>query len=257
MTRIHAVICQKGGVGKTTIVVHTAAVVADTMGGTPDNTPVLGASTDPQASMLEWADRGKETLPFDFLQCSDDPQQLRHLRNASAYREVFVDTPGSLEDEDIVREVLAIADDVIVPIEPEPMCFRPVARTIDKVVVPSGKPYKVVINNWDPRDGTEFVDQTKEFLERRGYPRFNTVIRHYRLHVRAPALGLTVISYANNRVAMAARQDFLKFGIEVISWGAETGPRHAAADSAGGNAVSTEDTDAAGNGVSSQVGDGS
>lgn len=231
MARTHAVICQKGGVGKTTVTVQTAAVVADTMGGTPDNTPVLGVSTDPQASMLEWANRA-EQLPFDFAQC-EDPRELAKLRMLPQYTHIFVDTPGSLENEAIVRKVLELADDVIVPIEPEPLAFSPAARTIEKVIKPSGKPFKVLINNWDPRDGDHDLLQTFEYVERRGYPRFNTIIRHYKLHTRAPVAGLTVITYARHRVALEARQDFFKLALEVLSWGGAE-PRHALA---GGNGV--------------------
>lgn len=50
-----------------------------------------------------------------------------------------------------LRAVLDVADDIIVPMETEPLSFDPTARTINKVIKPRGLPYKVVINNWDPR----------------------------------------------------------------------------------------------------------
>ena len=55
---------------------------------------------------------------------------------------------------DALRAVLDMADQVIVPIETEPLSFDPTARTINKVLEPRGVRYIVVINNWDPRDGT-------------------------------------------------------------------------------------------------------
>lgn len=242
MGRVHAVMNQKGGVGKTTIVVQTAATVADTMGGTPDNTPVLGVSTDPQASMLEWANRASDALPFDFVQCHDDPHQLAKLKRLSQYAHIFVDTPGALDSpgaEDkltILRAVLEAADDVTVPVEPEPLAFAPAARTIETVIKPSGKPFKVLINNWDPRDGEYDLEQTKEYIDRRGYARYNTVIRHYKLHTRAYAGGLTVVAYPKNRVAMEARQDFFKFGLEILAFDGSS-PRHALDED--GNGVTT------------------
>lgn len=254
MGRVHAVMSQKGGVGKTTIVVHTAATIADALHGTPDNTPVLGVSVDPQASMYEWAKRAKRmtddgevsTLPFDFVQCHEDPGQLAKLKSLRKYKHIFVDTPGALDmpgsDErlKILKKVLEIADDVIVPIEPEPLAFTPAARTIETVIKPSGKPFKIVVNNHEPRDGEHDLNQTLEFIERRGYPRFNTIIRHYKLHTRAPAGGITVVTYPENRVARAARQDFLKFGIEVMALDAGE-PRHALPE--GGNGVTTVEAD--------------
>lgn len=233
MAKIHVIANQKGGVGKTTVTMSLAAVVADTMGGTPNNTPVLGISTDPQASMLEWATRCGDELPFDFDQCHDNIGALTRMREIDRYEHIFVDTPGSLETQGILEAVLQQADDVIVPLECEPLAFSPAARSIERVIAPVGVPWRVVVNNWDPRDGTSDLEQTQEYIEAKGFPAFNTVIRHYKLHARAYAEGRTVVQYPRNRTAVEARQDFFRLALEVLG-GNSPGPKHSS-----GNGVTT------------------
>jgi chromosome partitioning protein len=226
VARVHVIACQKGGVGKTTVAMNLAAVVADTRSRI-SNSRVLGVSTDPQASMLEWADRVGDKLPFDFMDCQNDPAALSHLRLLKEYGDIFVDTPGSLDErpEKILRTVLAEADQVIVPIEPRVMSFTPAQETIEKVIEPLGVPYRVLINRWDPRDTDVDLIQTQEYLAAMEFPMFNTVVRQYALHARASAEGVTVVDYPRSRIALEARQDFLKLSLEVLSTGGA--PRHA------------------------------
>ena len=130
------------------------------------------------------------------------------------------DPLGSGPAADVLRAVLDMADQVIVPIETEPLSFDPTARTITKVLEPRGLRYLVVINNWDPRDGTYDLNQTRNFVKANGWPLANTVIRHYKLHARASAEGQVVTEYPLNRVALQAREDFYKFALELNVGGA-------------------------------------
>lgn len=215
MARVHCISNQKGGVGKTTLAVNLAAVTSDALGGTSDEPPVLVVSTDPQASAVWWSDKVGDEAPFDFAQAADNPRQLARLRTIEQYAHIFVDTPGSLEDEHILTEVLKSADDVVVPMETEPLCFDPTARTVTKVIEPTGLPYRVVINKWDPRDGDSDLDDTRNYIDKKGWPRANVAIRRYKVHARASIEGRVVTQYPKNRVSMEARTDFLRLALEL------------------------------------------
>jgi chromosome partitioning protein len=229
---VHVVLNQKGGVGKSTIAVNLAAVTADVLnhGDDPDaSSPVLALSVDPQGSAVWWASRMND-LPFHIAQAHDDLAGLRKVKDLPGIQHVYVDTPGWIDlyggDDssdplgrgpaaDVLRAVLEMADQVIVPIETEPLSFDPTARTINKVLRPRGIRHIVVINNWDPRDGVGDLNQTKDFVKANGWPLANTVIRHYKLHARASADGQVVTEYPLNRVALQAREDFYKLALEL------------------------------------------
>lgn len=236
MARITVLLNRKGGVGKSTITVNTAAVTADVWGQAPDGDPdyVVAVSIDPQGSATWWAERVGETLPFSFIQAHSAEQLagLADLKKSDKVRHVFIDTPGwaDISDEEkqragdalgdsaaanALRVVLASADDIIVPVEPEPLGFPPTVTTIEEIIKPRRIPYKVVISNWDPRDGTADLDDTKAFIDAQGWPRANTVIRHYKVHTRAASEGQVVTQYPKNRVAMEAREDFFRLALEL------------------------------------------
>ncbi|WP_415678915.1 ParA family protein [Tsukamurella hominis] len=207
---------------------NLAAVENDvlTEGGNLEDSPVLVASIDPQGSTVWWAARAEqqESLPFHATMIRN-PLDLRKLRDMEQFDRIFIDSPGWIgakpgsEPSDAagqaIEEALAITDLAIVPITTEPLSFDPTARTIEQVLEPRGIPYRVVINNWDPRDGRGDLDRTIEFIDAHGWSRANTVIRHYKVHARAAAAGLVVTEYPPNRASFHAREDFQKLMLEM------------------------------------------
>ncbi len=216
MARVIAFVNQKGGVGKTTNTVNLAAIAGQALGARDEQSQVLVVSTDPQASAVWWSDRVEEgQLPFDFHQCHDRPEDLARLKQLEQYQYVFVDTPGNIEDEKILSATLDATDEVVVPVPPEAMAFKPAKRTIEQVLEPRGIPYRVLITDWDPRDGTVDLEQTQEYVDSNDWPRLLTVVRHYKIHTRAAAEGQVCTQYPRGRIALEAREDFFRLAVEL------------------------------------------
>lgn len=230
MAHVTLFLSQKGGVGKSTLCVNFAAINAHILGGIDGETaPVAAGSIDPQGSAVWWSERVGDGLPFEFFDASTNLRALRHLRQIPGKQIIAMDTPGWLDmnaDDDAIdplgegpaadalRAVLDSADDIIVPMAPEPLAFQPTANTIERVIKPRGIPYGVVINNWDPRDGTVDLDQTRAFVRAKGWPLYRTVVRHYKLHTRASADGTVCTQYKPSRTSAEAMKDFMSLALE-------------------------------------------
>lgn len=206
--RIITVTNQKGGVGKTTTLMNLAAVFAK-------NSRVLGVDTDPQRSMSDWAAAAGDDLPFDFTN-DTDPGNLSRLRELD-YDVIFVDTPGSLRDGDILAAVLESADFAIVPFTPEGLTVQPTSRTISKFLTPAKVPYRLLLNKIDMRVSGQLEEWREAVDEQLQMPRFRQHIRQYKSHSDAPLMGQVVTQYPDTRQTANAIFDYSSVALELTS----------------------------------------
>src|SRR2546430_9048657 len=136
---------------------------------------------------------------FDFSH-EMDPGMLTRLRELRAYDMVFIDCPGSLEGGQILAAVLAVADFAVIPFMHDPMAVRPTVRTA-KFVAEHGVPYKVILNNIDPRLGAEEIRAAWELLDGGGLARVPCAGRAYRAYPAAEAHRPTVIQFKGRYAA--------------------------------------------------------
>jgi chromosome partitioning protein len=203
---IVAVPNQKGGVGKTTLALALAAVTADANGR------ALVIDVDPQSSTADMAERMLDP-GFDFTH-ETDPAMLTRLRELRNYDMVFIDCPGNLEDTGTLGGVLAVADYAVIPFTHDPLAVRPTVRTA-RYVAKHGVPYKVILNNVDPRLGADEIRTAWALLDGGELARFRCAVRGYRAYSTALANRQTVIQY-RGRYAANVREDVKRVHTELL-----------------------------------------
>ena len=141
--QILAVASRKGGSGKTTLTGHLA-VEAERQG----IGPVAIMDIDPQGSLADWwNERRIETPSFVNTSLETLEQDIERLRDAGV-KFLIIDTPPAITR--AIRDVIRVADMVLIPTRPSPHDLRAVAATV-AMVEDTGKPLVFVLNGATPR----------------------------------------------------------------------------------------------------------
>ncbi|MEY9961356.1 ParA family protein [Streptacidiphilus sp. MAP5-52] len=232
--RVVVVVQQKGGAGKTTIAINTAACAGRSAVQSPGDSPspVVAIGIDVQASLEKWcAGVREDALPFDYLVTKGKVGLLANVVDDPERRRIIIDTPGFLDVDpdaewgsdplgesrtaDALREVLDLADLAIVPITPSAITWDEAEFTIERILKPRHIPFLMVINMHDPgKDKQEVqLDKVKAWIDERNYPRVSDPIRRYTIHENAYENGTLVTEYKLSGTALKAREDFMRVAL--------------------------------------------
>ena len=125
---IYAFLNQKGGVGKTTLSVHVADVLARR------GSRVLLIDADPQQSSINWSrERAQHEWPesFSVVAKAVDTLHKEIGRLSANYDHVIIDGPPRVHE--VAKSIILAADIIVIPVQPSPQDIWATAETIDLV----------------------------------------------------------------------------------------------------------------------------
>jgi chromosome partitioning protein len=155
--RTIALVCQKGGAGKTTMAIHLAVE------GHRRGLKTLLIDIDPQASAAKIMDRRGDEPPDVATEAAARLERAVKAAEAHGYELVIVDTAPQADR--AAAQAAKVADLVVAPLQPSIVDLDAVDATID-VCKLAGVPILFVLNRV-PAQGRE-IDGTENAIRKRG-----------------------------------------------------------------------------------------
>lgn len=133
---------QKGGAGKTTLAAHLAVISGKAGAG-----PTVMIDTDPQGSLSAWWNSREADEPaLASSKLVDLPVKLEELASAG-FKLAVIDTPPATTD--AIRDVVKLADLVLIPTRPSPHDLRAVGSTVN-LALEAGRPFAFAVTQAKP-----------------------------------------------------------------------------------------------------------
>ena len=128
---------QKGGSGKTTLAAHLSIAAENA-----NNGPAVLIDTDPQQTLATWWNLRKADTPqLAPVNLRELPEKIEALAKAG-FAYCFIDTPPALTEQN--KQVLKLADLVLIPTRPSPNDLWSLGATLD-LVKHSAAPFVFVL----------------------------------------------------------------------------------------------------------------
>lgn len=133
---------QKGGAGKTTLAAHLAVAAEQAGAG-----PVVLIDADPQGSLSAWWNSREAATPaLAGTTLAELPAKLEALA-AAGFALAVIDTPPAITS--AIRDVVKLADLVLIPTRPSPHDLRAVGSTVD-LAAEAARPFAFAVTQAKP-----------------------------------------------------------------------------------------------------------
>jgi chromosome partitioning protein len=188
---------QKGGVGKSTLSLNIAHLLA------LDGSRVLFIDTDKQRSVAKLAEKRPDESPFPFtlVEMSRDNMARDALTMAADYDHVVIDGPRDAEK--ITRAVIVTSELVVLPYEPSGFSTDAGETTIEQVreclIIKPELKCGIVVSR--KIEGTVIGEDIRALAAETGLPIFDTAIVNRVAHAEAVTLAQTIFEYQPNSKA--------------------------------------------------------
>ena len=198
LSKVITIAQQKGGTGKTTLVVHLALAFIKY-----HNLKVAIIDTDPQGSLGKWfmirseKKISNENLTFKTASLWGAQYESKSLKQDHDI--IIIDTPPKIESD--ARPAIEAANLVLIPVAPSPVDFWATEAIID-IAKKAKRKILIQINRANHR--SKLISQTLKYINQLKVKATETLIGHRQIFVSSMGIGKTAVE--KQRVGKAVEE---------------------------------------------------